>query len=280
MNGDIGVLVTESNYNQFINAKKVELGINVHIEEGTYIGAIGGKADYVLLGDNVYIGKDCTILLPVFTLGDYCTIHRQCRISGYNCCNIGHNFWMDQNCIINCTDKVTIGNNVGIGAYSQLWSHIKFGDVMEGCRFNSTKPMVIGDDVWFVGHCIVAPIKAATRSMALIGSVITGDMKENHIYGGTPATDLTEKLGTQFANRTIEQKMGWIQNQFKEFCISHPDAVNQIKIVDKINNTDLIESNSSIFEVSSRTYIKRRNELEISFMKFLLPLSKFIPKGD
>ena len=34
---------------------------------------------------------------------------------------------------------MNIGNNCGIGAHSQLWSHIKYGDMLEGCRFLSEK---------------------------------------------------------------------------------------------------------------------------------------------
>ena len=34
--------------------------------------------------------------------------------------------------------------------------------------------------------------------MALVGSVITKDMEANHIYGGAPAKDLTDKMLPQF----------------------------------------------------------------------------------
>ena len=37
-------------------------------------------------------------------------------------------------------------------------------------------------------------ILAKDKSMALVGSVITSDMEENHIYGGSPAKDLTNKI--------------------------------------------------------------------------------------
>ena len=272
------MLLTEDNYSRVISAKKVSLGRNVHVEEGATIGAIGGAAEEVELGDNVFIGKDCTILTPIFALGDYGTIHRQCRISGYNPCRIGHNFWIDQNCILNCTDDLTIGNNVGVGAYSQLWTHIKFGDVMEGCRFNSTKPMVIDDDVWFVGHCIVSPVHAERRSMAMVGSVVTRDMKENHIYGGSPAVDLTEKIGPQFEMRTIDQKMDWMKTRLEEFKMQNPKAAERIKLVDVIAGKQ--DPTTSVFEVSTRTYLKRQTDEEAAFMKFLLPLAKFVPKEE
>jgi thiamine monophosphate synthase len=60
--------------------------------------------------------------------------------------------------------------------------------------------------VWFVGHCIVSPINAKDKSMALVGSVVTKDMDENKIYAGSPAKDITEKVLPQFKKITIEEK--------------------------------------------------------------------------
>lgn len=55
--------------------------------------------------------------------------------------------------------------------------------------------MVVEDGVWFVGHCLVSPIRAKARSMAMLGSVVTKDMDHNRIYAGTPAKDITDKVG-------------------------------------------------------------------------------------
>ncbi len=268
--------VTQENCRDFIDAKSIQLGVNVEIGEGTKISAIGGPSDRVEIGDNVMIGKDVLILTPSFVLGDYGTIHKNSRVSGYQPCHIGHNFWMDQNCILNCTDSMTIGNNVGVGAYSQLWTHIKFGDVLEGCRFNSTKAMVVEDDVWFVGHCIVSPIHAHKRSMAMVGSVITKDMAENHIYGGCPAADLSEKIGGQFVPRTIDQKMERMNALLDEFLQTQPLGKGLLRPVAHLEGP--LDPAVTYFDLSDRSYTKRRSIVEIEFMKFLLPLAKFIPK--
>jgi acetyltransferase-like isoleucine patch superfamily enzyme len=270
------MILTYDNYNLFINAKEVKLGKNIHIGENVVIRGPEDSAEYVEIGDNTFLDDNIFIMTPYFKIGDYCKIYKNCRISGYKPCTIGHNFWCDQNTILNCTDTLEIGNNVGIGAYSQLWTHIKFGDILEGCRFNSTKPMLIEDDVWFVGHCIVSPIHAGKKSMALVGSVITKDMEENHIYGGAPAKDLTDKLGNPYVDITIDKKFNMLNEKLDEFSRLYKDAKHRIKIV--LDETEInLNDDITYFIITKRKYTKKLSSIEVDFMKFLLPLYKFTP---
>ncbi len=144
-----------------IDALEIEVGINTIIEPSASIRGVNGKAKRIVIGDNCYIGKHVQIICDDFELGDYSKIHHQTNVHGYEPCSIGHNLWMGQYCIVDSIGGTTIGNNCGIGAHSQLWSHIKYGDTLEGCRFLSDNPLVLGNDVWMVGHCIVSPITAA-----------------------------------------------------------------------------------------------------------------------
>ena len=271
------MILNNDNYKIVIDSKKVKFGVNVHFGDGTKITGVDGPAEYVEIGDNVFLDSNIFVMTPEFRIGDYSKVYKSCRISGYKPCIIGHNFWCDQNTILNCTDTLTIGNNVGIGAYSQLWTHIKHGDVLEGCRFNMTKPMIIGDDVWFVGHSIVSPIKAGNKSMLLVGSVITKDMEENHIYGGSPAKDLTDKLGNQFNIRTSEEKMKIMESKLQDFLeLVNDDVYKSIRIVEEFPAN--LYDGVSYFNINSRTYTKNLTEIEMKFMKYLLPLIKFTPR--
>lgn len=256
-----------------IQAENVFVGVNTFIEPGAQIRGVEGKARSITIGDNVYIGKNVQIICNDFMIGDYSKIHHDTNIHGYKHCHIGHNAWIGQFSLIDCIGGTTIGNNCGIGAHSQLWSHIKYGDTLEGCRFNDERPLIIGDDVWFVGHCIVSPIKAADKSMALVGSVITADMKFNTIYAGTPAKPISEKIGPQFIERTIAEKLEMMQALLQESGLDK----GQIKIVagtDTINFDDHI----TYFNVADRKYSKKRRDAEMAFMKFLLPdKAKFTP---
>jgi acetyltransferase-like isoleucine patch superfamily enzyme len=262
-------------YNK-ISAVDVTAGANCHIgERVTFTGLNGNPAQKVVLGDNCRIDDDCRIYVDRIEVGDNFTLNNHCLLGAVEPVNIGHSVWVGQNTILNGTDNLTIGNGVGIGAYSQLWTHIRHGDTVQGCRWDSTGPLNIGDDVWLVGHVIVSPINAAPRSMALVGSVVTKDMEENHVYGGSPAKDITDKVGPQFEDISIDEKMNRAQNLLNKF---HNSFVHHergcIRLVEHVS--DFGSENISWFAVLDRKYKKIRSEAEFDFIKFSYP-SKFFP---
>lgn len=260
-----------------INVKNLKLGKNVIIDPSAVIRGLDGAAENIEIGDNTYIGADVQIICDNLKIGDYSKIHHHTNIHGYKPCVIGHNAWVGQYCIIDTIGGTTIGDNCGIGAHSQLWSHIKYGDTLEGCKYLSDSPLDIGKDVWFVGHCIVSPIKAADKSMALVGSVVTRDMEENHIYAGSPAKDLTQKIGSgQFEIVTTEQKYEKMCRYLEDFEKEIGTQNHDIIIV---KNKDEFVPNKSCFSVSDRVYSKRLSDTEQKFMNFLLPAkAKFTPE--
>jgi acetyltransferase-like isoleucine patch superfamily enzyme len=250
-----------------IMVEELIVGKNSFISPSAKIRGLNGKAKRISIGDNTYIGDDVQIIIDNLEIGDYCKIHHHTNIHGYKPLEIGHNAWIGQGTIIDTIGGVSIGNNCGIGAYSQLWSHIRYGDPLEGCNYESENSLTIGNDVWFVGHCIVSPIIAEDKSMALVGSVITKNMEKNNIYGGSPATNLTNKIKPQFTPISIDKKRE---------IISKFDIPKTIKIIE--NDSDIIDENISYFNIVNRKYTKKNTDEEIYFMKELQnKLIKFIP---
>ena len=260
-----------------IQAEELYVGKNTIIEPTAKIRGINGKAKSIVIGDNCYIGENVQIICDDFSIGDYSKIQHDTNIHGYLPCKIGHNAWIGQFTIIDSIGSMTIGNNCGIGAHSQLWSHIKYGDTLEGCRFLNEKPMFIGNDVWFVGHCIVSPITAADKSMAMVGSVVTRDMDYNEIYAGSPAKSLSDKIGFQFKEVSIDDKFIKMNRYLNEWN-GNPEL---IKIVTDLSEIDDNRQDITYFNVSDRTYTKKGSPDEIGFMKYLLPArAKFIPMKE
>lgn len=249
------------------------LGINSFIHPSAVIRGINGNAKKVVIGDNCYIGESVQIIIDEFTLGDYSKIQHHTNIHGYKPCYIGHNAWVGQYTIIDSIGGVKIGNNCGIGAHSQLWSHIKYGDIMEGCNFLSEKELLIEDDVWLVGHCIVSPVHIKSKSMAMVGAVVTKDMEFNQIYAGAPAKSISEKIGCQFRNVTLDEKL----RTMHEYLLKYTGDKSKIKVVTQKEQIDFIDD-ISYFNVSDRKYKKTASKEEIFFMHFLLPeKAKFTP---
>jgi acetyltransferase-like isoleucine patch superfamily enzyme len=255
-----------------IFADEIIIGVGTIIDPTAVIRGVNGNAKKIVIGDYCYIGSNVQIICDEFSIGDYSKIQHDCNIHGYKPCIIGHNLWMGQFSIIDSIGGCTIGNNCGIGAHSQLWSHVKYGDTLEGCRFLSEGKLDIGNDVWFVGHCIVSPIKAKDKSMALVGSVVTKDMDENTIYSGVPAKPISDKIGNQFNDVSQQDKFIKLNGYLKEAKLN--DSL--IKIV--IKNNEIKDDEFSYFVIEDRSYTKKGNPDEVKFMKYLLPeKAKFIP---
>lgn len=229
------------------------------------------------LGDHVYIGENVKILPGKLKIGDYSKIHSGTYINPLNGIILGHLTWIGQNCIIDGTGGIIAGNYLGVGMGSSLYSHIRQGDITEGCRFNKNKQLIIGDDVWFVGMCLVSPIVAHDKSMAMLGSVITKDMETNSVYGGNPAIDLTLKLGKQFESKTNDQKLQSFNDHYTEYIKTYNPLDLKIELV--LSYPIDIDPEITYYNISDRTYTKTNSSAEVNFNKWLFRYkSKFIPK--
>ncbi len=107
--------------------------------------------------------------------------------------------------------------------------------------------------------------------MAMAGSVVTRDMKYNEIYAGSPAVSISHKIGFQFTERSIGEKMDAMRTYLEQY------GSGDIRLVDHESQIDFSDP-WSYFNVHERRYKKTGSEAEIGFMKFLLPeKAKFIP---
>ncbi|NDC25414.1 MAG: hypothetical protein EBZ49_14975, partial [Proteobacteria bacterium] len=259
-----------------INAEEIILGKGVVIEKDVVITGKNGPAKKVRLGDFSYIGRGAVIMTPQFELGDFSKLHAGAFVHGEKPARIGRNCWFGGNVVLDSMGGLDIDDNVGVGAHSQIWTHIQFGDIVEGSRFYSNRYLYIAKDVWLVGHCILSPVKVGEKSMAMVGSVITRDMEPNHIYAGVPAKDVSEKMGFQFEQRTAEEKLEKLNSVIQHFVLKRPEFRGRIEGC--IAYPQVLRPGVSYFSVKDRTYTQNYTEAEISFLKANVPLVKFVPR--
>jgi acetyltransferase-like isoleucine patch superfamily enzyme len=267
---DSSTVILKSDATSLELSDEVTIGRNV---------VLGPNCRTVRIGFGSFLGDEVYIDVPELVIGDYTSIHRGTTIHGYEPCRIGHNCWIGQYCVIDSIGGTSIGNNVGVGAQSQLWSHIKFGDTLAGCRWNSTGPLTVEDDVWFVGHCIVSPIVAHAGSMLMVGGVATGNMEANRIYAGMPAKDITEKIGPQFDDVPVADRVENFRALHGEFLEDSGLTVDEfdIEIVEGLSGASSSDRRTA-FDVGARSYVPSRSEAEVRFMRFLLyDRAKFVP---
>lgn len=261
------------NYPVFLN-ENTDFKVRNNVKWGRNV-TFGPNCKRIRIGFGCFIGNDIYLDVEDLQIGDYVTIHHGCVVHGIKC-TIGHNNWIGHYTILDSLGGLLeLGNNVGIGAHSQLWSHMKFGDRLAGCRWYQNRSLKIGDDVWIVGHCIVAPITAEKRSMLLVGSVAVKDMLENHIYAGSPAKDVSNKFGFQFQSVSSEKQEKIMEEYIAEFKKTGKET-NFIKIIHNFDTE--LNPNFTYFNLSTREYIPRYTDDEYEFMRFLLyDKAKFIP---
>jgi len=256
--------------------KSCQFSLSENITFGKNI-VFGPNCKNITIGYGCFLGNDLYIDVPELVIGDYTTIHHGTIIHGLKT-HIGHNCWIGHYCIIDSLGGDTIiGNNVGVGAHSQLWSHMKFGDLLEGCLWNSTGKLHLKDDVWLVGHTIIGPITAEAKSMLLTGGVMMKNMKANQIYSGNPAVQL-EKLGTQFTTLSIDDKKLQFINLIDQFQReNYLNNATQFEVVDSFSKTKFLNGITQ-FNLIERTYLPQYSHSEYKLMKFLLyDKAKFIP---
>lgn len=243
--------------------KAVRIGKNVTID-----------VDKFSIGDGVLIKDNVVIEGPEVSIGDYTVIGEGTELVAKSSCHIGMSSWIGRDCIIDATGRLVIGNGVAVAAGCQLWTHMKFGDTLQGCRWEWRKELLIGDDVYFGGNSLVGPITAEDQSLALMGSVVTHDMKRNRVYAGVPAIDITEKVGVHYEPVSDAEKYRRLTAELVKFAAGR-DLSSQIQIVTEW--PDSMRNEISYFNVATREYTKRLSDTEVQFMLHLLMPIKFYP---
>lgn len=250
-----------------VNAETIKIGENVWLSPNLQIGLPGKRVELFETGDNVVIHEG--IVAPRrFKCGDYVTIHEGVWAYGRNDIVIGHNAWFGKRCTLDAEGGFRVGNGFGAGQDSHMWSHIRHGDTLAGCRYLSFGKFIADDDVWLVGRCTSAPAHHGTRSVAMVESNLTKGMEPNTVWGGNPAKDLTDKLGRPYLYRDIVERMEAFNDRVQLFLADNPD----------VDEFDLLPVQST-FDVGNRTYHKTGSVLEERFMRYLLPEAKFVPRG-
>jgi acetyltransferase-like isoleucine patch superfamily enzyme len=171
-----------------IGPGQLELGQHLRIGEG--VQAVFHRPGILRLGDYCTLGDGVKFVCAGgdVALGDWTTLHDRCLVLSGQGVQIGQHGWFGQHCVIDGTGGLYIGNGVRVGMYSQIWSHVAAGEQIEGCTLYGERPVVIEDDVWLVGTCIVASgVTIARRTVALIGSNITRSSEPNSVLAGVPA---------------------------------------------------------------------------------------------
>lgn len=115
--------------------------------------------------------------------------------------SIGENTFINTNCMFLDNNKIVIGKNALIAPYVQIYttSHpIKASErILESKKgtsyLTSTKPVVIGDNVWIGGNSVIFPGVTIGDNVTIgAGSVVTKNIPDNVLAFGNPCKVIKE----------------------------------------------------------------------------------------
>jgi acetyltransferase-like isoleucine patch superfamily enzyme len=259
-----------------------QIGKNVQIK---YLDAHNKPT--VKIGDNNIINDNTRILVGTYpiSIGDWNVFHNDMLVIVGKGVDIGHNCWFGQNTILDGTGELSIANSVRVGMYSQIWTHVASGELLEGCTLFGDSKVVIEDDVWLVGSCVVSSgVQLSKKSVFLINSVITKDSEPEKLYSGIPATinnkvevwkrvDPVDKLKMllEWSEVFCCGKKYEINSQIESgyFSIKSTDDKEMLIFYTKEEFTIPIEFTVSLFNILDKTLTKKNSLLERTFYKFI-----------
>jgi len=249
---------------------------DVQIGRGVRFGRnVRFNARKVRIGDGCIFMDNLTVDAEVFCIGDFGTIYPDCFFPGPGRLEIGHNCWIGKGVILDAQGGAFLANNIGIGAYSQLWSHHKFGDIAYGALYHHARPLYLEDDVVVMPGCVVAPVRMRRRSLLLAGAALAADTLENTVYGGVPARSFADKMPPPFREIELPETECMLRARIADFCQSSGTPANHIQICTEISRDSA--PYGLVINVRTRSYRKRGTRLERRLIRFLLPDVKLLP---
>jgi acetyltransferase-like isoleucine patch superfamily enzyme len=272
---------------QVVGNGEVELGRFSSVGAGAQI--VFAKPGRVIIGDYCSIGPGVKFVCSggdVF-IGDWVTLHDNCLVLSGQGARIGAHCWFGQNCVIDGSGGLTIGTGVRVGMYSQIWSHVAAGEQIEGCTLYGQRPVIIENDVWLVGSCIVASgVTLGERTVALIASNITKSWPARSVIAGSPAA-LKPNLSF-YREVGLDEKWtllaGWLDEASSEIGVTvraaASDQLNvqsngddhEVAFVKTIAQADSLRASNerlTVCCVEDKSYNKQLNDTERRVLKFL-----------
>jgi acetyltransferase-like isoleucine patch superfamily enzyme len=267
---------------------EVELGKFSTVAEGAQI--VFAKPGRVTIGDYCAIGPGVKFVCSGgdVVIGDWTTLHDNCLVLSEHGVQVGPHCWFGQNCVIDGSGGLTIGSGVRVGMYSQIWSHVAAGEQIEGCTLYGQRPVVIEDDVWLVGSCIVASgVTLGERTVALIASNITKSWPAGSVLAGSPAA-LKPNLSF-YRDIGLDEKWsllaGWLDEASRELRLDIRTAGPQdlrlrasaadtgevvfVKTVEQARSARAGDRTLTVCCVEDKSYNKQLTDTERRILKFL-----------
>lgn len=219
----------------------------------------------VTIGNDVVIGRDVTIdVTEKLVIGDRSIISPHAKIIGRDV-QIGKEFWMGEYAkiggggakgklsslqmgnlchlgdfgSINTARKVTIGDEVGMGEQTKIYTHGAYLNYLKGFPVEFA-PVTIDSNVWIPQATILPNVKIGKNVVVAAGSVVNMDIPENFLAGGVPVR-LIKKL--EIINFNDPEKFNFFYHNFLSEC-----GVDGVTPFEKFDDSYKIYIDGTLFD--------------------------------
>lgn len=251
--------------------------LNIH-PTATIADDVEIHCDVFELGAFSYIGSGCKIECKEFRAGDYLWMPANAEI-GRGGCNgpdsvvvIGRSVGIFEGVVINPSERVEIGDCVGIGADCLIWTHGAWCDPLLGFPF-SFAPISIGSNVWLPARSIVLPGANIGNNVVIgTGSIITKSIPDGALAMGTPCKVIQENAyPKKLTKKEIENMLTSIVEKWYNELLPHKDC-SDVKsyLVDEYTITlEYLSGEVTVFDTLTYTVNGIENDISEDFRDYL-----------
>ncbi|MHA2208152.1 MAG: hypothetical protein ACXABV_03195 [Candidatus Thorarchaeota archaeon] len=204
-----------------INGKDVIIGSNVTIREFCTFNV----RDRVALGRGSYFNPYCRIMGRDIEIAPNFRMLTWASIGGGSCFEIHSKLRIGENChlgefsFINTAEEVSIGDEVGIGMRSAIFTHGAYQSFLKGYPV-TFGPVTIEDNCWLPQAVVLPNVTIGKGSVIATGSLVNRNIPQFSLAGGIPAKVLRESAFSRPPDKsTTEQLMKDFMTRLNEILI-------------------------------------------------------------
>jgi acetyltransferase-like isoleucine patch superfamily enzyme len=204
-----------------INGKDIVLGRNVVFREFCTIDVRSRLA----IGDGSYLNPYCRVMGRDIEFGRNFRMLTWASIGGGSCFDvhsrlrIGNEGHLGEFSFINTADEVTIGNEVGIGMRSAIFTHGAYQSFLKGYPV-TFGPVTIEDNCWLPQAIVLPNVRIGRGTVVATGSLVNRDLPPFSLAAGIPAKVLRENAFSESLDElTTEQLMNDFFTRLNEILL-------------------------------------------------------------
>lgn len=164
---------------------KIQRHSTIKVLDTLHIGAYGTVGENgEISGRDVQIGQELW-MLPHVKIGGGSAFENESRLVA------GHYLHLGIHSFINTARPVQIGNEVGMGTRTQIYTHGAYPSRLQGfpVAFDSVE---IGDYAWIPGATINPGVRIGANCVIGVNSLVTRSIPDGCLAGGSPAKVIKE----------------------------------------------------------------------------------------